>query len=278
MTATELAPVDSELQALVSLLVSEDEQSITVLTEQMRTFPRVRLQRLLQLAEPYPDAVTRIELVLSEGEAVRIEADLHRWRQVGADLESGMELVVRMRYPTVLPGALGTRLDALADEIEVRLPTANSVKRLKSLIYLMHQVHGFTGSDDDYYNPDNSYLNRVLDRRVGTPLALCVLYTLIGRRLSLDIGTVGLPEHVIALMPGVPSAHYFDPFRGGRSLSPTDITRMVNSAGYVFHPEQLRRASTLQIMQRTLANLENAYERHDDLDRAALIGQFRLAL
>jgi regulator of sirC expression with transglutaminase-like and TPR domain len=278
MTATETASPDRELHALVSLLVSEDERAISVLTEQMRSFPRVRLQRALELAEPYPMARAHIELVLSEGEAIRTEAELRRWRQSGADLEAGMELVARMRYPAIAPGTLGQRLDALADAIEARLPTADSVKRLRSLVYLLHQVHGFRGNEEDYYDPDNSFLNRVLDLHIGNPLTLSVLYALVGRRLSLDIGVVGLPGHVIASMPGMPSAIYVDPFHGGRSLNPGDITRLVNSAGYVFHPEQLRRASTVQIMQRTLANLEGAFERTGDPDRAALIGQFRQAL
>jgi regulator of sirC expression with transglutaminase-like and TPR domain len=278
MTAIETASPDRELQALVSLLASEDDRAVAVLTEQMRSFPRMRLQRLLELADAYPAARAPIELVLSEGEAIRTEAELRRWRQTGADLEAGMELVVRMRYPSVAPGTLGGRLDALADTIEARLPTADSVKRLRSLVYLLHQVHGFHGNEEDYYHPDNSFLNRVLDLRTGNPLTLSVLYALLGRRLSLDMGVIGLPGHVIISMPGMPSAIYIDPYHSGRSLNPGDITRLVNSAGYVFHPEQLRRASTVQIMQRTLANLEGAFERTGDLERAALIGQFRQAL
>jgi regulator of sirC expression with transglutaminase-like and TPR domain len=275
---TEAVTADRESQALVSLLETEERQSVALLTEQMRSFSRSRVVRLARLADGYPTALSRIELVLTEMDAPRTEADVRRWRQSDQDIEAGIGLVARMRYPLLADGEVSQKLDALADDIERRLPTADSAKRLKAMVFCVHQVLGFRGSNEDYYSPDNSYLNRVIDRRVGIPLSLSLLYALLGRRIRLDIGVIGLPGHVIASIPGMPSAMYFDPFHNGQPLGLSDITRLVTSAGYVFHPEQLRRASPLQIMQRILANLESAYDRQQDVDRAALIQQFRLAL
>jgi regulator of sirC expression with transglutaminase-like and TPR domain len=275
---TEAVVADRELQALVSLLESEGYQSVALLTEQIRSFPKSRLVRLARLARDYPTALSRIELVLTEIEAPLIEAELRRWRHSGQDIESGMDLIARVRYPLLPEGELRRSLDRLSDEIERRLPTADTAKRLRALVYCVHQVLGFKGSNDDYYSPDNSYLTRVIERRTGIPLSLSVLYSLLGRRLSLDIGVIGLPGHVIASMPGMASPIYFDPFHEGKPLGLPEITQLVTAAGYVFHPEQLRRASPIQIMQRTLANLESAYDKREDGGRATLIQQFRLTL
>src|SRR5438876_1144393 len=56
---------------------------------------------------------------------------------------------------------------------------------------------GFHGNEQNYYEPDNSYLNRVLDRRTGNPISLCLIYLLIARRLRLPIAGIGMPGHFL---------------------------------------------------------------------------------
>jgi regulator of sirC expression with transglutaminase-like and TPR domain len=269
---------DRDLHALVSLLESEDGRSIALLVEQMRSFPEIRLRRLAELAPPDSGALDYVDLVLVEHQAPRLEAELRRWRQGNQDLETAMDLIARMRYPRLAHGELSRRLNGLAGEIADRIPRDDSTRRLKALTYCMHNVLGFHGNPNDYYNPDNSYLTRVIELRRGLPISLTVVYILLGKRLGLDIGGIGLPGHFIASMPSSPSAIYFDPSMDGATLRLNEVMRLVTGANYVFHPEQLRRATALQIVQRSLTNLENAYERRHDVERAASIQQFRMAL
>src|SRR5437588_12001139 len=107
---------DNALHALVSLLETESGRSVALLTEQMRSFPEVRLRRLAELASPDSPALEQIDLVLAEHQTPRIEADLRRWRQGSRDLETAMDLIARMRYPRLPDGDLSRRLNDLAAE------------------------------------------------------------------------------------------------------------------------------------------------------------------
>lgn len=281
MTETQLAPepvADRELHALLSLLETEPPRSVAVLLEQMRGFSRVRLLRLAELAAPSSPAIDALDLLLSEHDAVWLEAEFRRWREQRQGLERAMELIARTRYPRLEEGAISRRLDDLARELRPRLPLDDSLKRLKAMAYCLHTVLGFHGNASEYYSPDNSLFNRVLDVRLGLPISLSVLYILLGRRLGLKIGGIGLPGHFVAALTATPAPIYFDPFHDGVILTPADLVQRVTAAGYTFHPEQLRQTSALRIAQRTLANLETAYElRHDD-DRALLIQRLRVSL
>src|SRR5438270_2397906 len=140
---TESAVADNDLHALVSLLETESDRSVALLTEQMRSFPEVRLRRLAELASPNSTALEQIDLVLAEQQAPRVEAELRRWRQGSRDLETAMDLIARMRYPRLPEGELSRRLDDLAAEMNERLPRDDSSRRLKALIHYMHNVLGF---------------------------------------------------------------------------------------------------------------------------------------
>lgn len=281
MTVARLAPEpvsDRELRALLSLLEREPARSVAVLLEQMRGFPRARLLRLVELASPSSPAIDALDLLLSEHDAVWLEAEFRRWREQRQGLDRAMELIARTRYPRLDEGAISRRLDDLALELRPRLPLDGVVERLKALAYCLHTVLGFHGNASAYYSPDNSLFNRVLDVRLGLPISLSVLYILLGRRLGLEICGIGLPGHFIAALTTIPAPIYFDPFHDGVILTPADVVQQVSAAGYTFQPEQLRQASAVRIAQRTLANLETAYELQHDDDRALLIQRLRVSL
>ena len=92
--------------------------------------------------------------------------------------------------------------------------------------YLFHEL-GFHGNTKDYYDPRNSYLHLVLERRTGIPITLSVVAMALGLRCGLDIQGVGLPGHFIAKVVEGDREIFFDPFHGGRQLTPTDCEHLV---------------------------------------------------
>src|SRR4051794_36628958 len=105
-------------------------------------------------------------------------------------------LIAALEYPDLDVDAYLDRLAGLADEARARLAgRSESDEVVRVLADLLHREHGFAGNSDAYYDPRNSYLNDVLDRRLGIPITLSVLYLDIGRRLGLPLEGVGMPGH-----------------------------------------------------------------------------------
>jgi regulator of sirC expression with transglutaminase-like and TPR domain len=139
--------------------------------------------------------------------------------------------------------------------------------------YLFHEM-GFRGNVQDYYDPRNSYLNEVLDRRTGLPITLTVVAMAIGKRAGLAIDGVGLPGHFVAVAHADGEEVLFDPFHGGRQLTPTDCENLVQQVtGMPFQasPEQLRSVPLRMLVIRLLTNLKGVYLQHEDFVRAARV-------
>ena len=119
-------------------------------------------------------------------------------------------------------GYLG-ELEAMAGEARSYV-RGNLEARLKGLCrYLFHEM-GFRGNAQDYYDPCNSYLNQVIDRRTGIPITLSVVAMAIGSRAGLHVAGVGLPGHFIAKALDGDREILFDPFHGGRVLAVDDAS------------------------------------------------------
>jgi regulator of sirC expression with transglutaminase-like and TPR domain len=265
---------DRELPALASLLASEREPLLSVLLEQIRAFPDSRLERLMELLPPDSPALPQLDLVTAERAVPRMQAALLEWRSSGADLESGMILLARTAYPRLKTDEIGTRLDEIALRLRPTLQTSGSRNTLATFTQQMREVHGFHGSSEDYYDPDKTYINRVLERRTGLPISLAAIYMLVGKRLDLDIEGVALPGHFIACLRAGSDTLYFDPFRDGALLSLREVMGIVTGTGTAFRPEHLRPPTAPEIVRRMLSNLEAAYGRRHDSERSELVRQY----
>ncbi len=139
--------------------------------------------------------------------------------------------------------------------------------------YLFHEM-GFRGNVQEYYDPRNSYLNQVMDRRTGIPITLSVLAMAIGRRAGLEIVGVGLPGHFVAKAVGDGEEVVFDPFHGGRQLTATDCENLVHQVtGNSFRasPDTLDALPLRLIAIRMLSNLKAVYLGQPDFSRAARV-------
>ncbi|HZV12774.1 MAG TPA: transglutaminase-like domain-containing protein, partial [Candidatus Kapabacteria bacterium] len=119
-------------------------------------------------------------------------------------------------------------------------------------------------NNEDYYNPDNSYINKVLEDRRGIPISLSVVWLLTARRLNLPIAGINLPGHFM-LKYDVPKVDiYIDPFNGGKLLSRLDCIRFMVNAGYKFSEQHLTPATNRQIIIRMFNNLAEIYSQKND--------------
>ncbi|HEV3258200.1 MAG TPA: transglutaminase-like domain-containing protein [Gemmataceae bacterium] len=139
--------------------------------------------------------------------------------------------------------------------------------------YLFHEM-GFRGNVPDYYDPRNSYLNQVLDRRTGIPITLSVVAMAVGGRAGLNVVGIGLPGHFIAKAVDGQQEVLFDPFHGGRQLTPEECGRLVEQVTarpFQATPANLEATPLGLLVQRMLANLKTVYWRVGDFARAARV-------
>ena len=187
-------------------------------------------------------------------------------------------LIARDAYSQMNPRAYLRILDRLADQLRPRLAGSLAARTAELSAFLFEEC-GFAGNTEHYYDPRNSYLNKVIDRQVGLPIALSVVAVAVGTRAGLNVVGVGLPGHFIAKAVEGNEAVLFDPFNGGQFLDIEACEALVGGVtGRPFEatPEALAATPPGAIVARMLQNLKTAYLADRSYLRAARV-TYRLA-
>jgi regulator of sirC expression with transglutaminase-like and TPR domain len=180
--------------------------------------------------------------------------------------------VAAEEYPGLDVTAYLRAVDALAARAEARLlppprPAAAVLSAVKTVLF---EEEGFRGNQEAYYDPRNSFLNEVLDRKLGIPITLSILYIEVAGRCGLSLQGVGFPGHFLVKCPASASTGdlFIDPFNGGDVLGPDECLARFRGAlhGREFDPRFLEGVGPSQILTRMLHNLKKIYvESGDDM-------------
>lgn len=195
------------------------------------------------------------------------------------DLARACLLIAADAYPGLdVDGYLG-EIERLAARLRGRLaPGGGTEERVLALNEFLFDDLGFSGNAGNYYDPRNSFLNEVLDRRTGIPITLSVLYLELGRRIGLELEGVSFPGHFLVRLRVRGAMLVLDPFSGGEALSETDLRERLQrvipegAAGGVpvdalpLDPF-LEPANKRQILARLLRNLKGIYREADKPQR-----------
>src|SRR5262245_32662820 len=187
------------------------------------------------------------------------------------DLARVALLIARGAYSQMNPRAYLRRIDRLADQLRPRLKGSLAARTAELSTFLFEEL-GFAGNTRHYYDPRNSYLNKVLDRQVGLPIALSVLAIGVGTRAGLNVVGVGLPGHFVTKATDGNEEVIFDPFNGGQFLDLEACEALVGGiTGRPFEatPEALAATPPGAVVARMLQNLKTAYLADRAYSRAA---------
>ena len=179
------------------------------------------------------------------------------------DLGLGALLIAKDIYPELDTRIYMGLLDRMALEVNERIgDTTEPSLLIAQLNHYLFEEKAFKGNQDDYYNPRNSYLNDVMERKLGIPITLSVVYIETSKRIGLPIAGVGFPGHFIVKHKGEHLETYIDPFHGGRILSDDALRRQLETVFQQptpLQPEFLRQVSNREILARILRNLKQIY-------------------
>jgi len=174
-------------------------------------------------------------------------------------------------YPDLDANRYLVQIKLWAEQIKNQLPEGADVQtRLHVLNHFLFNKLGFIGNSENYYDPRNSYLNEVLDRRCGIPISLSVVYIKLGNLLGLDVSGVSFPGHFLVKLPYDEGEVVIDPFNGGVSLSEKDLTVRLET---LFNTEIenltpfLQPASNRDILIRMLSNLKGIHHHRADVEK-----------
>lgn len=263
---------DTRLRALVRLL-DEEEKNLAIVRE--------HLLKAGASALPYLDQAMRSNDTVIRHRARQIVAQLRfeglrhdfirfaRLADREMDLEKGAFLVAQFAYPDLEWSSYEDELDRIANGISNSLSDEMYMEDVVDCINEhLFDREGFRPDNRRFYDPENSYLNRVIERRIGIPISLSVVYLLVARRLDLPISGVAVPGHFLVRYDGPYETLWIDPFNEGALLDREDCEELLRSMGYSVLEEYLRPCSTRQIVARMLNNLSQVFERESDHEQA----------
>ena len=178
-------------------------------------------------------------------------------------LDEAALTIAGVAYPSLLVQKYIDRLDQLADDIAKRLPTeAQELEFVSTMQRVLFHEHGLRGNRENYYDPRNSYLNDVLDRQLGIPISLAVVYLAVADRLSLPVNGISFPGHFLLRWRLSAGQIIIDPFNQGATLGDEEITKLAEGVLGTRLPDEVVATRFLvpcdrrQVLARLLRNLE----------------------
>ena len=195
------------------------------------------------------------------------------------DLEEGAWLFAATEYPDINIEGYRAVLDEYAAELRERISVEEDGGQMLGAInrYLFDEL-GFAGNEQNYYDPQNSYLNRVLDRRTGNPISLCLFYLLLARRLRLPVAGIGLPGHFLCRYQSTSDEIYLDVFNRGRLLTKADCIQHLIQGKHRLREDFLSPVSPRRLLTRVCANLHQIYLQLDLAEEATRLQRHLVAL
>ena len=203
--------------------------------------------------------------------------------------EYALHLARILAYPSLDISGLLSSIDTMGQEVALMLKkSGNTPPRPTQIIEkindLLFNVQKFKPNTDDYYNPLNSYLNIVIERKRGIPITLCILYMRIARSVNFKMYPVNFPGHFLIkhILEDNSGEIIVDPFNGGRIMDDYSLKALIEQA----YPQQniplthalVEKATAAQVLIRMLNNLKGSYYEAQDIDRYNIANEMVLAI
>ena len=267
---------ESQIRALIRLLGDDDEKIVRTISGKLIDIGPTAVPLLQEAEIEQPEMADRILAILEEIRGGKLEEELARLvalPEERMDLEAGAFLIARYAYPTLEVDLYRRQLDEMAQEVRDRIgPRASGEETVKTLNRYLFTEQGFKGNTKNYYELENSYINRVIDRRTGIPISLSTVYLIIGKRLGLPVQGIGMPGHFLVKFESERYKIFVDCFNGGALLTEKNCQRFLTEAGYGFDEKYLQQSPGRAILSRMIKNLLAIYAKLDDpLKKARLV-------
>jgi len=269
--------------ALITLLGDEDETVHAAVRERVLALGPEALQWLGGHANNADPLVRRrVRSIMEELARRQADGDFLRMaitKGFDLDAEESALLLARTEYPSISLDGYRAMLDSFAAEAGEAVAATDQVEgKIAAINALLFEKLGFCGNEEDYYDPRNSYINQVIDRRTGNPIGICMIYLAIARRLRLPVAGIGMPGHFLCRYQSLNGEVFIDAFNRGKLLSKAECVKYLAHTTEGFREEFLTPVPARRMILRVCSNLHQIYSRRSDTSAMTRFQRYIVAL
>lgn len=275
-------PEKRELQALIRLLEDPDTEvydSVAGRLVEMGQEVIMALEKRWEITLK-PELQERIENVIRKIQFTVVKQELEGWRSTGGvDLLYGAYLVSRFHYPNLEYDPLERKIETIRKEIWLELNNGlTALEKVRVINYFLYRIHRFDRSVKKAHTPQLYLVNHLMDTHQGSPVLLGLIYAELARRLDLPIFGVNLPRNFVLcyvdheyLEDPNGILFYINPSDSGAALGLRELKYFLNQMKIVEQDFYFKPCSNVDIIDRLLVNLQFAYDRSGEPDKAEMI-------
>ncbi|WP_316822211.1 transglutaminase-like domain-containing protein [Pedobacter gandavensis] len=268
-----------EISALVKLLDDPDPEIFAHIEKRLLEYGEEVVHFLEHAWEQSLDTLLqeRIENVVHKIQFNSVKEDLNLWYQSGAfDLLQGALVLNRYQYPDLDEEKIKFQIEEIKREIWLGLQyEMSSIEKIKLINHVFYNVYGFSGNTKNHHDPQNSYINQVLDSKKGNQISLAIIYSTIAQKLDIPVYGVNLPQHFILgyIDEGKREDHefgvlfYINAFNKGAIFGKHDVDQFLRQLGLEPMPGYYAPCSNVEIIRRIIRNLISSYEHLGSTDK-----------
>ncbi|UKJ07419.1 transglutaminase-like domain-containing protein [Solitalea lacus] len=273
----------NELISLVKLLDDPDKEVFEHIKNKLVSFGPEIIVYLEEVWQQSLDVMLqeRIEDIVHKIQFDEVKKELNLWILGGAfDLLTGVLVINKYQYPDLDDQKILNQLDDIKRDAWLQLGYDMSpLEKVKALNHVFFHVHGFSGNTVSHQDPQNSYINLVLESKKGNQISLAIIYSLVAQKLDIPIYGVNLPQHFILayvdekekVLPGFEIIDgvifYINPFNKGFIFGRKDVDFFLKQLKLNQRVEYYQPCSNIDIVKRILRNLISSYNKLGYLDK-----------
>jgi regulator of sirC expression with transglutaminase-like and TPR domain len=277
----------SKINGLIQLLDDPDENIFTQIRDEFEIIGIEAIPVLEEYWENSSDslAVKRAENLIHSINSKEVREQLKTWVELGGkNLLKGSILVAKCHYHNLNEDKVTSTVNQIKQDIWIELnDNLTALEKIQVVNKVMFNIHGFEGNREDYYAPKNSFINKALDNKAGTPLSIGLLYAVICQGLDIPVYGVNLPHHfVLAYQDDSPLPimddslaqtgilFYINPFNHGSVFGKPEVNDFLLQNNIEPEDKYFVPCTNLQIVKRMINNLVVAFEKTEKPEKVDL--------
>ncbi len=261
-----------EISALVKLLDDPDQEIYQHVEARLLLYGNEVIDYLENVWEHSLDALLqeRIENIVHKIQFSNVKEDLNLWYQSGAfDLLKGALVINRYQYPDLDEDKVILQIEEIKREIWLGLQyEMSSIEKIKLINHTFYNVYGFSGNTKNHHDPQNSYINQVIESKKGNQISLAIIYATLAQKLDIPVYGVNLPQHFILGYIDESKRDeqefgvlfYINAFNKGAIFGKHDVDQFLRQLNLEPLPGFYAPCSNVEIIRRVIRNLISAYE------------------
>jgi regulator of sirC expression with transglutaminase-like and TPR domain len=271
-----------ELKALISLLDDSDDEIVSIassniLNQGLAAIPELEKAWETTLNETLQE---RLESVIQNIQFNEAKQDLRAWKDAGAEnILEGAIYLARFHFPDITIGAINKEIDKIKQDVWLELNNnLTALEKIKIINYIIFEIHKFKRNSTNFYSPQNSYINQVLETKRGNPISLAIVYLAVAHKLNIPIYGVNLPKNFILAYKDEYRQYdsedetedilfYINPYNKGAVLGKREIDYFIQQQQIEARKEYFMPCTNQDIIIRLINNLILSYRKLQFFDK-----------